>query len=339
MSFFKKHNMRIVQNTLLIGLLALGALGCKKGGGKGGSEATAGITLPKDTGFVLGISLKKAKETELWADFKKMAESQGADNLKNFSEACGVNAFDAITSVTLVMDNAMDENGMLALVESTLEADKVETCLTKMAESEGKKVSIAKEGNIWTVEVEGESEKLILGWAGKTAVITNPKNPNAKTVIADAIAGKTSVKDNAEMSALLGKVNKNATLWFAANAAEGSKLAQNMAMAAAQVQTAEKPNGFYASLDITKALDASLAVRFPTDKGAKEASDLANTQLETAKKNPPPMPGVSDILGAVKIAANGPEMTVGLKLDEKQFSEMIKMVKGMLAMFGMGGGM
>jgi hypothetical protein len=322
-----RKNM-ILMTALLASLALVGA--CKKTGAGGASGAAGAVTdiLPKDTGFVVGFSVSKLKNTKLWETVSKKAMEDpevkgGMDEMKT---ECGMDPMAVVDSVMISGSEDMNEDKMLVSLTGSFDEKKVNDCLTKMLKKkENKTVTITKDGAMSVYAVEGEEKKLYAAWLGSSQVVISADKTGA--YLKDALAKKSSIKDNAMLSGLMKDVDWGALV-------HGAGIIPNTGEAAGAfgMMGGKKPDGAYANVHYTKDLDATIGLRFAADADAKATADQINKELEGQKGQPM----VGDFLKGVKVSANGKDTVVKVALTEAQINQLISMAE--MFMGGMGGG-
>lgn len=333
-----RTNLIIAATTVAL----LASAGCKKtgeegaGGGAGkaanalaGPAAASGFAFPKETGVMIGFSFAKLKASKLWSmiEGQAMANPDFKQGLAEAKTECNIDAMSAVDSVTLAFESAemKDDKALLVVVKSNLKETQVNDCITKMVEKKGggKKVAIKKDGKITEYAPEGEDDKVYVAWLDGSFVFS-PK----RELLASALDGSSNIKDNAAMSALLGKVDTSGMLYGAVMIPAGGNAADQFTALGA------KPDGAYGSFSLTKELDGNIGLRFANEADAKKTADTINQQLEGQKANPM----VGEYLKGVVIAAAGADTTIKIKLTEQQLDSLLAMAQMMMPGAG-GGGM
>ncbi len=166
---------RTFTSTLVgaVAIAALAATGCKKeektdpaaaagGGAPGGGGAATQQAVPAQTGFAVfpatskvvgGINLNSARSSALWAMYKDQIEAATSKELAEFKTACGFDPFTQLQSLVIGGDPNAEE---MVVVAKGLQREQIKTCGEKLASKEGKKFSVADEGNLSHYEMEGE---------------------------------------------------------------------------------------------------------------------------------------------------------------------------------------
>jgi hypothetical protein len=202
-----------------------------------------------------------------------------------------------------------------------------------MGDKEGKKITVAKDGNLTTYTNPDEKKPVTVGWAGDLIVFTSTSTDADKTYITEIMKHATSVKDNKPLMDLLGKTDQGATIYGAVVTPPGS----DMATATNKMTGGtEKLAGAYGTIKLGSDLDTNIGLRFGSDADAKAVTDKLNGELEGAKKSPQ-----GAFLSNATITASGTDSVVAVKLDEKQLDQITEMMKAMVPamMGGMMGGM
>jgi hypothetical protein len=334
---------RIAIYALLAGLVIGAAPGCKKdkgGGAGGGGKMTGAATsaldvLPEDTAMVLGINVEKVTSSKLWTQYSPlfMESGEAKEGLTKLKDACAMDPIKDVKSVVIGMNGDMDEKKMVMLIQGNYDEGKITKCVSALAEKEagGKKVTAKTEGKITTFSAEGEEQTIAVGWAAKdTIVITQSAVEGDKTYLASVLEGKSSAKNNKDLSAIMGNVDTSSTLWIAMTVT--GKLKDQMGTA-----EGPQPAAVWANIDYQKALKVRAGARFANEKDAKDMADKTNKELESNKNDPM----MGQYLKTLKVEQKGNDVLISLDLDEKQVDEIIAQVGAMLPLLlgGMGGGM
>ena len=316
----------------ILASLAL-ALGCKKSGkgAMGGAAGAMSDVLPKETGFMVGISINKLRTTKLWETVSKKAtedpEAKSAiDELKN---DCGMDLMTGIVeSVTVAgPEDYNNEQKMLIHVGGKFSEGKVNDCITKMVQKkENKKVAIAKEGNVTVYSVEGEPKKLYASWLGEGSVLISTDETGA--YLKEVLAKKSSYKQNAMLTGLLAQVDSNALVYGAGVVPKSGDAAGPFG-----AMVGAKPDGAYGTVNYQKDLDATVGLRFANDADAKTTVEQINKELEGQKGS---NPMIAEYLKGVKVTQSGKDAMIKVALTEQQINNLLSFVE--MFMGGMGGG-
>ena len=305
-----------------------GAAGGSGAAAMAGPAAASGFAFPKETGVMFGFSFSKLKSSKLWSmiEAQAMNNPEFKDGLAEAKAECNIDALTAVDSVTVAIESMemKDDKAVIIVLKTNLKEQQVNDCITKMAAKKGdKKVMTKKDGKITEYGVEGDSDKVWAAWLDGS-VVFSPK----QELLKKSLDGSSNIKDNAVMSALLGKVDTGGMLYGAITVpAGGSAASQFEALGA-------KPDGIYFSLSLTKELDGNAGLRFANDADAKKTADMINQQLESQKANPM----IGEYLKGVAIAAAGTDTTIKVKLTEQQIDSLVAMAQMMMPGGG-GGGM
>tara|TARA_R110002096_G_scaffold433381_2_gene651988 strand:- start:29681 stop:30712 length:1032 start_codon:yes stop_codon:yes gene_type:complete len=288
-----------------------------KGGDKGTAEkgnspgaAVAGDMMahfPADTEIVMAFNIPSLIGSKMWKDYGDTAMAKVSKELGEFKETCGFDPITTIKTVHMGINSAKSEEPVM--IVNGFAREQLTTCATAMAAKEGKQVEITEEGKFTIVSHEGKTTTI--AWVDATTMLLVPKKDD-KAYLEARMAGKDGLKGNAGFETAAGKANQSAPIWFAGNFAAGSPAGRGVGMGAA-------PKGFYGSLGFADGLDFNLGVTFADAKSAEETLNMAKPLLSIGKSKLGP---AADIVDNLKLATNGADMTVGLKLTEADIAKL-----------------
>jgi hypothetical protein len=326
-------------------LVAALAAGCNKGGGGGGAgggatgggvaeavKAAAATPLdfiPKDAVVVFGVNWSKFKGTKFYNMIIANLPPDAKTEMDGVKAACGIDPLNDLDSVTVgVVGNLDKSSKAVVVIKGNWTEDKLAKCATAMGEKKGKKMTVAKDGNLTTYTPEGE-KAVTVGWANDLMVFSSATAETGdKAHITEIMKKATAVKDNKGLMDLMGKTDQTGTIWGAFTPPAGSEMAGAFGQ---MTGGSEKLAGAYGTIKLASDLDINCGFRFATDADAKSVADKMNKQIEAVKSSPQ-----GAFLTNMSIAATGADTVVKLKLDEKQLDQITEMVKQMAPMI-MGG--
>jgi hypothetical protein len=326
-------------------LWTVGGTACNKSGGGGaggagggtasggggavtGAAASAMDLIPKDTGLIFGFNWGKFKGSKFYDMLLGAIPPEGKTSLDEVKAACGIDYLNDLDSVIVAAGGNMDKSRVLILVKGNWNEEKVAKCATAMGEKKGKKITVAKDGNITSYTPEGD-KTLYVGWVGDTAVVTASSMEGDKAYLSDVLKKASSVKDNKPFMDLFGRTDTGATMYAAFLPPPDSEAATSLGK---MTGGNEKMTGGYLTLKLAKDLDLNAGLRFATDADAKSVTDRATKELDSAKKG---NPQAAEFLKTASIAQSDKDMVVKINLDEKQLDQLTAMVKQMVPMLGM----
>ena len=328
----------MLRNTMLtaavLASLSLAA-GCKKAGkgAMGGAAGAMSDVLPKETGFMVGISLNKLRTTKLWETVSKKAteDPEAKKTIDELKADCGMDLMTGIVESVVIAgpEDYNNEQKMLIHVAGKFSENKVNDCIVKMVQKKDqKKVAIAKEGPVSVYSVEGETKKLYAAWLGEGSVLISSDETGA--YLKEVLAKKSSYKQNAMLAGLLAQVDTGALVYGAGIVPKSGDAAGALGAMGA------KPEGAYGTVNYQKDLDATIGLRFASDAEAKTTADQINKELEGQKGS---NPMVSEYLKGVKVSATGKDALIKIALTEQQITNLISLAEMFMGgMGGMGGG-
>ncbi len=338
----------MARNRGLVSLLCAATLfvACDKGGGgtgPGGNPLTGGGPgagtsgaaaldyVPKDTGLLLGFNWSKFKGTKFYDMLVAAVPADGKKDLDDIKAACGIDYLSDFDSVLVAAGPNMDKSKVVIVVKGKWNEDKVAKCATAMGEKKGKKITIAKDGNITSYTTTGEKTVLV-GWVDNMAIVTPQSMEGDKTYLTEVLKKTTSVKDNKDFMDLFNRTDSAGTMYGALLATP--EMAGSLGKATGGN---EKMTGGYFTLKLSGGLDINAALRFATDTDAKAVSARVNQELDGVKKG---NPQAGEFLKTASVAQSDKDVVFKVSLDDKQLEQLTQMIKQMVPMLGMmmGGG-
>jgi hypothetical protein len=339
----------MLRNRVLVSLFSFAAsvtlaatlvsAGCNKGGGGGipgasggagkleGSASSALDLVPKDTGLVFGFNWGKFKGSKFYDMLITAIPAEGKKTLDEFKASCSIDYLNDLDSVVFASGGNMDKSRALIIVKGNWNEDKVAKCATAMGEKKGKKITVAKDGNITSYTPAGE-KTVHVGWVGDMLVLTPSSMEGDKAFLSDVLKKTSSVKDNKPFMDLLGKTDTSATMYAAFLPPPDSEAAGSLGK---MTGGTEKMAGGYITLKLGKDLDINAGVRFATDADAKSVTERARKEFDSAKKNPQ----AAEFLKNASVAQSDKDMVVKINLDSAQLDKLTEMAKQMIPMLGM----
>jgi hypothetical protein len=267
-------------------------------------------TLPGGLQAVVGVNVAPIKASQLYQQLLPMAMAKAGDaqaKLDKFKATCGLDATGILDSV--VMGMTTDEKAVIVLALKGTDQKGIEACGQKIAASDGKKLTITKDGALVKYSGMGDDDAYVR-WLGKdTLAIAEDKDTLTK-LTAGGIA-----KD--AMLAQVKKVNTDAALWGVVKKDQ-------------DIPDFGKMSAGYGAIDLKAGnLTADVHVVLDSAKSATDGAAKANDQLTQVKKSGQIPKQFAPALDSVTIKAAGPELVVGAKIAESDVATMI----GMLAAF------
>jgi hypothetical protein len=301
------------------------------GGGAPAATASALDYIPKDTGMVIGFNWSKFKGTKFYDMLVGAVPAEGKKELDDIKASCGIDYLSDFDSVVVGVGPNMDKAKLVIVVKGNWNDDKVGKCATAIGQKKGKKITVAKEGNISSYATEGE-KTVYVGWADNIAVVTPAAMEGDKTYLTEVLKKASSVKDNKEFMDLYNRTDSAGTMYGAFQATP--EMADSLGKATGGN---EKMTGGYFTLKLGSGLDINAALRFAAATDAKSVSDRVNSELDGFKKQ---NQQAAEFLKNASVATSDKDMVLKLNLDDKQLDQLTQMLKQMAPMLGMmmGGG-
>ncbi len=268
---------------------------------------TAKTKLPGGLVAVFGINMSAIKSSELYKQFVPMLEAKAGkakDNLDKIKATCNIDLTGSIDSVVVGMTD--NEKGIIVVaLKGTTQKD-LETCGQKVAKSEGKTLSITKDGAVTKYSGMGEDDAYVRWFSKDSLAISDDKDSLAK------MTGGGIAKDVLATDA--GKVNTNAAVWVAVNKTQDIEDLKG------------KMTGGYGTLDLkggNLVVDAHIILDSP--KTAAEGVKQGQTQLDQVKKSGQVPKQFAPMLDSIKLSANGAELVAKAQVAETDLASLIQM--------------
>ena len=314
----------VTKTTLCAAALASLALSpaCKKEGGEGGGSssketATALGYMPQSASMVFGVNVASAANAGVLSKYRDEMMSQAPDEFKELEAACGINVMKDVKSV--VVGIIEKEKGVI-VVNGNFNKAKIEDCLTKAAEKEGEKITMADDGKLRTYKGDDPDDVMYAYWPSDGTVVFTSNELGGKEVLTAVIDGKKL--GDGEVMSLIKSTKTSATFWAAGNP---SKLAAGSPLDGQDI------SGIAMTVNAGDNLDVKVLVNFPSDAKAKEMEAMAKTGIEMGKTQPMAAPFKS-IIDKFKIEADGKAVKAGISLnagDIEKLASAAKMFGGM----------
>ena len=268
---------------------------------------TAKTKLPGGLVAVFGINVGAIKSSALYQQFVPMLEAKAGkakDNLDKIKAACNIDLTGTLDSVVVGMTDS--EKGVVVVaLKGTTQKD-LETCGRKVAKSEGKTLSITKDGAVTKYSGMGEDDAYVRWFSKDTLAIAEDKDSLAK------LTGGGIGKDVLATDA--GKVNTNAAVWVAVNKTQDIEDLHG------------KMTGGYGTLDLkggNLVVDAHIILDSP--KTAAEGVKQGQTQLDQIKKSGQVPKQFAPMLDSIKLSSSGAELVAKAQVAEADLASLMQM--------------
>jgi len=274
--------------------------------------ATAKTKLPGGLVGVIGINLGSIKSSELYKQVVPMLEAKAGkakDNLDKIKATCNIDLTGSIDSVVIAMGGSSDGKDDLGVIivalKGTTQKD-LEACGQKVAKSEGKTLSITKDGAVTKYSGMGDDDAYVR-WLSKDTLAIADSKDNVTKLTAGGI-GKDVLATDA------GKVNTNAAVWVAVNKTQDIDDLKG------------KMTGGYGTLDLkggNLVVDAHVILDSP--KTAAEGVKQGQAQLDQVKKSGQIPKQFAPMLDSIKLSSNGAELIAKAQVAETDLASLIQM--------------
>ncbi len=268
---------------------------------------TAKTKLPGGLVAVFGINVGAIKSSALYQQFVPMLEAKAGkakDHLDKIKTTCNIDLTGTLDSVVVGMTD--DEKGVIIVALKGTNQKDLETCGQKVAKSEGKTLSITKDGAVTKYSGMGEDDAYVRWFSKDTLAIAEDKDSLAK------LTGGGIAKDVLATDAT--KVNTNAAVWVAVNKTKDIEDLKG------------KMTGGYGTLDLkggNLVVDAHIVLDSP--KTAAEGVKQGQTQLDQIKKSGQVPKQFAPMLDSIKLSSSGAELVAKAQVAETDLASLIQM--------------
>lgn len=268
---------------------------------------TAKSKLPGGLVAVFGINMGSIKSSELYKQVVPMLEAKSGkakDELDKIKAACNLDLTGSIDSVVVGLTDS--EKGVIIIALKGTSQKDLESCGQKVAKSEGKTLSITKDGAVTKYSGMGEDDAYVRWFSKDTLAIGDDKDSVTK-LTAGGI-GKDVLATDA------GKVNTSAAIWVAVNKSQDIEDLKG------------KMTGAYGTLDLkggNLVVDAHIILDSP--KTAAEGVKQGQTQLDQIKKSGQVPKQFAPMLDSIKLSSSGAELVAKAQVAETDLASLIQM--------------
>lgn len=268
---------------------------------------TAKTKLPGGLVAVFGINVGAIKSSALYQQFVPMLEAKAGkakDSLDKIKTACNIDLTGSLDSVVVGMADTEKAVVIVALKGTNQKA--LETCGQKVAKTEGKTLSITKDGTVTKYSGMGEDDAYVRWFSKDTLAISDDKDSLAK------MTGGGIAKDVLATDA--GKVNTSAAVWVAVNKTQDIEDLKG------------KMTGGYGTLDLkggSLVVDAHIIMDSP--KTAAEGVKQGQTQLDQIKKSGQVPKQFAPMLDSIKLSSSGAELVAKAQVAETDLASLLQM--------------
>ncbi len=268
--------------------------------------------LPPEAKLFFGFDFRKFDGAPIFDRYKQLMVEQMPPEIASLKAVCGIDPLKDIDWALGAMDP--ESNAMVVLVKGNFTRASVESCVEKMGEANGEKITITAEGDsqVYT----GRHDSMFVSWPAESVVAISPDNSRA---LFDALVGrKTSAAPGAQVAAALKAVDTQSGFWLTTEATP--QLTGGLPVdGIAAIRMSAEPSS---TLDLVAALECVSA-----DK-ANEAEAKMVAGLAMIKGNPMGA-AFTSMLDKVKIATTDTVVSVNLNLNEDDLAQLESTAKMM----------
>jgi hypothetical protein len=232
--------------------------------------------------------------------------------------ACGFDPIAALQGVYVGVNTAKSDDPVV--VVNGFHRDQLEKCFGAMAEKDGEKVEVTRDGAITMVKSSDKDQAI--GWINDSTMVMVPNQSDA-AFLKERIAGTGGLGDNPDFSSVLGAADQSAPLWFAGHFQDGSPAADGLG----KMMMGAKPLGFYGNLGFAEGLQVDVGLRFGTAEEASQLLEKVKPMLGVAKGQLGP---AGKLVDKLQLAAADKDMTVKLSLSNADLEQLQQLAGPML---------
>jgi hypothetical protein len=247
--------------------------------------------LPNDTETVLHVNVKQILTSPLG---KNIPVKKLRDALQNEGEAgkiltdLGFDPFRDLDSITVASSSGSEPDKGLLLVHGKFDPAKVKAKAEEVAKDMGDLLKIHKVPNgpaggtpLYEVNAPGANQTLYVALAGDDTLVASAGKDYVLDALDKAAGKRTTTLKNAELKALLGRIDAKQSIWMAVL---GSTLAKSPLPTASDdaKQVIDKLQDATLGLTIDKDVKLELSVTAKSADDAKELNDKIKDGLNTA---------------------------------------------------------
>lgn len=272
---------------------------------------TAKKTLPGGLQAVVGVNIAPIKASALYQQLVPMAMAKAGtakDNLDKLKAACGIDAMGMLDSVVLGLTG--DEKAVIIIQLKGTNQKALEACGQKVAKSDGKTLTITKDGAITKYSGMGEDDAYVK-WLSKDSLAIAQDKDTLTKLTAGGVA-----KD--AVGSEVGKLSTDAALWGVVNKAQPiPDLGGNMTSA-------------YGTLDLKSgSLAADVHLVMDSAKTASTGATQAQQQLAGIKKSGQVPKQFAAAVDSITVKAAGAELVLDGHVSEADLAAMAGMLSAL----------
>lgn len=271
---------------------------CKKEGGEVTAEAGAALGyMPKDTKIVFGMNPTKLASSGVLEKYKSEMLSNAPPQFKEMQDNCGIDIFKDFKSI--MVGYVSDSRGV-AVVSGNFNREKIESCVKKAAEKEGKSFEMSDDGKIRVYK--GDGKAIYAYWASDGTIVATSDDAGGAALLKEVIGG--AKLDQGDVMNMVKSTKTSAGIWAA------GKIDSSMT---GGMPVGGEVSGFAVTVDAGNSLDIKALAQFAEASKASEAASQAKMMLGLAESQPMAKPFMG-IIKKLKIEADGKALKVGVSL-------------------------
>lgn len=282
------------------------------------APGTGFAVFPKDVEYLVALSMGSLRKSGAWDKYRAQIEKQ-AEDMPDFRALCG---YDVIGSFEgLIAGGKSDKEDELLVVVSGLERSRIETCVEKVAASEGEKIQLRQEGRM--THIKGADGDFWAAWLSDSAVLIGKE----KAYVETRARGEDGLDKNKAFMDLLGQVDTSASFWLAGIPGAGNDLGSMMGMG--------KLEAVFASIKFDGGMKLDGGIRMGSAAEASGMATMAKQMLGMAAGQPQ-LKDLKKLLDKLVIKDQDRDVIVQLQLTEAELAELEKAAAGLGQMMGGG---
>lgn len=310
--------------------LGLGAGACdsgKKEAGKGASSASNSdlAMLPADSEIVLGLNFAQLRQSGLWKQYAPKFMEEASSGLNEFKTACGFDPIEAVSSMSMGMKGAGEDDFNGVIVVHGPDKAKVTACMPKAKEEAAKNgTEITQDGDVFLVK-DKRGQTSAFTFIDNDTIVGSMGPQASKATLLTATKGGSGLGTSPTFTEMYSKMNTKDSLWALVNGnASFMKQAEKAGI---------KPKAVFGSVNVTDGLTLDLRIRMATADEAKNFVSMAQGQIGNDQ--------IKSMFDKLEVTADGNDAKFGVALSKQKLENLVGMMGGMLGGMlggGMGGG-
>lgn len=310
-----KNTIKTLGLALVLACLITGCgKGCEKKDGVPAAKSSALSLIPSDNNVLVGINMKKLKDSPLGAKMKESLPEEMAPF---------VESIEGVTLGFSAKGMGKEPEGAVAIMEGSLDQEKLLAQLKEQAKKDGGEVTTEEYNG---VAIHSGVKDPEVGMAFVESVAVVGQKPSVKKVIDLSQKKGESIEKNASIMELLKAVDSSKMIWAVASVPEGAIPGGGGNAAPGNPMGAlSNIKALDLAMDMTDKLTLDLGIIANTEEDAKQMENMANSYKtlfgsSLAQKEPK----LGEVLNNLNVSAEGPRVVLNLAVAKETVEELSK---------------